>query len=1242
MEGCESSPSYLMPMRRPAPWISATPRVTDRGLRSLLSEPAPAAPRTLPSNLPALPHSIQQLFLSAVEPEEVGSPPKSDGVGGGADSDADDSCSSDDGGTPGPARPGFVLRPMDGSGGTAGLNFFGVPAAPAAPTVPQAQTRPSSAAAGFDLSSQRVKWLSAWNCIRGGHDILRVRGRNWGFFEVCNPTARQRTLRHPGAPEVAVAAAASAAAEASAADAAAARVKARLQALVLAESPHSPCSAVSFSRDAAGPSGAFPRSPSGAADGGGDGEVSGAREELPLYPTDKYVGVSRYLRTEAGEEAEAQEDDLWEDSSVGDLTVWMGGALQVLMSLPVHPEFLELCVERNREVTEGMIMLRFDAASGDTERHVSTRSLGIFLKHPQLQPLLPLTLKKTFLREKVSVLGRYQEHFLRDFYGRQGQRLLHGTEHRQKADDEGADAAADAPTGIGATTLLWIRQSLFDKNKRSAVGCYFFNRKMEVTRGGVPLKAWQGVADGGYGGVADWGVRASTLLGFRREEEDEASQSAESSDMCDSDYSTDLDPTEDGDDSMGGAPFHRFTHMQGNDGDLTVTGSSIGSPAVAAPPTPPIRRSRSQRSSRSSLSLGASREQQGREGDRAAADPGTPPSRSASRYSSVRSASAAGSAVSGGSGGGGGGGGGGDSAVEVEGSYDDSDWETEAEEEAEALSAQGSGSNSSGSGSGSGSPIGYRGNPRHEQRHSFGWSSVTSEDSTSLVLNVDRENFPGSILNVLLAKPLSKPIEVQFAEEPGRGDGPNREFFSYVSPELYNSSRFSLFVPALQGEHRALLVFNRNVLSANQKTLHDAQQDAARTADGSDGGNGGDAAVAPWGGAGDPLNAAGDFTQPAAEEAEEALDHARLASAASAVTAAATSSTLTSGAATQPPQTVPQAPLDDEGRQQAPAQLLQASPAPSPDSKATEKNESAAALHSTEGVLKLYCLSGKLLGCAFTGAYEIGGGELATGYYKLLLAHVLCLDDVRWVDAVLHKSLCTLMAMEDEEAVASLELYFTFSSQVQTFENSSLQDKYIEAELVPGGTNLRVTKKNRAQYVTSMVTAAYLAGVEPYFQAFATGFWTEVPPVVSRYVLTAADLAASFVGCSRISARDWEKHTSCQPVASIEQPVVRWFWQYVQSLSQTRRRQLLSFATGSSTLPAGGFASLPEPFSIELTNTTEDGHGMTLPHQQAQTRLPEAHTCFNTLVLPCYDTYETLRDRCNAAITLGNKGYHQT
>ncbi|CAH0777685.1 unnamed protein product [Bemisia tabaci] len=89
--------------------------------------------------------------------------------------------------------------------------------------------------------------------------------------------------------------------------------------------------------------------------------------------------------------------------------------------------------------------------------------------------------------------------------------------------------------------------------------------------------------------------------------------------------------------------------------------------------------------------------------------------------------------------------------------------------------------------------------------------------------------------------------------------------------------------------------------------------------------------------------------------------------------------------------------------------------------------------------------------------------------------------------------------------------------------------------------------------------------------------------------------------------------------------LLEWFWTTVSNFTTEEMARLLQFTTGSSQLPAEGFKELSPKF--QLTPAPTFGS------------LPTAHTCFNQLCLPDYDTYEQFEKALLLAISEGTEGF---
>ncbi|KAI9290535.1 hypothetical protein K502DRAFT_298267, partial [Neoconidiobolus thromboides FSU 785] len=94
---------------------------------------------------------------------------------------------------------------------------------------------------------------------------------------------------------------------------------------------------------------------------------------------------------------------------------------------------------------------------------------------------------------------------------------------------------------------------------------------------------------------------------------------------------------------------------------------------------------------------------------------------------------------------------------------------------------------------------------------------------------------------------------------------------------------------------------------------------------------------------------------------------------------------------------------------------------------------------------------------------------------------------------------------------------------------------------------------------------------------------------------------------------------------------IQWFWRAVRSFDQSERAKLLQFATGTSKVPLGGFNSLQGSNGVQKFQIHRDF--------ASSKRLPSAHTCFNQLDIPQYESYEELRQQLLKAIEECSTGF---
>ncbi len=146
--------------------------------------------------------------------------------------------------------------------------------------------------------------------------------------------------------------------------------------------------------------------------------------------------------------------------------------------------------------------------------------------------------------------------------------------------------------------------------------------------------------------------------------------------------------------------------------------------------------------------------------------------------------------------------------------------------------------------------------------------------------------------------------------------------------------------------------------------------------------------------------------------------------------------------------------------------------------------------------------------------------------------------------------------------------------------------------------------------------------------AFLEGFYTLIPPELIS-IFDPHQLELLICGLPDIDIDDLRAHTMYQGYKLSDPPITH-LWSVLRTFSKEEKALFLQFVTGTSKVPLEGFRALQgngetKPFNIHKAYDKE--------------LLPTAHTCFNQLDLPEYDTENDMRKKLLIAIHEGSEGF---
>uniref|UniRef100_A0A672HPX9 HECT domain-containing protein n=1 Tax=Salarias fasciatus TaxID=181472 RepID=A0A672HPX9_SALFA len=228
--------------------------------------------------------------------------------------------------------------------------------------------------------------------------------------------------------------------------------------------------------------------------------------------------------------------------------------------------------------------------------------------------------------------------------------------------------------------------------------------------------------------------------------------------------------------------------------------------------------------------------------------------------------------------------------------------------------------------------------------------------------------------------------------------------------------------------------------------------------------------------------------------------------------------------------------------------------------------------------------------------------------YKKLLDVATTLEDFRELSPTEARSLQQLLDYDGNDVEEMFLLNFTI-----TRENYGMTEV---KELIPGGEDIAVDKNNRKEFVDAYLRYVFTDSVEQQYAAFSGGFLKVCGGEILS-LFQPSELMAMVVGNNNYNWEEMEKNAVYKGEYTATHPTVRLFWEVFHEFPLEKKKQFLLFLTGSDRIPIHGMESLR--IVIQSTTAEED-------------YLPVAHTCYNLLDMPRYQTKEILRRRLTQAV----------
>ena len=233
-------------------------------------------------------------------------------------------------------------------------------------------------------------------------------------------------------------------------------------------------------------------------------------------------------------------------------------------------------------------------------------------------------------------------------------------------------------------------------------------------------------------------------------------------------------------------------------------------------------------------------------------------------------------------------------------------------------------------------------------------------------------------------------------------------------------------------------------------------------------------------------------------------------------------------------------------------------------------------------------------------------------FYKKLLKNELDFSEIETLDKLSYKFICNLENIKSEEEFNSAhdDLYFVVHS---SGDNSLI-------ELVENGQNKKVTYENLPEYI-KLYKKFLLSEYDTQISFIRSGIFdllTKNSKKNFSSLITYQDLEEFITGMPTLDLQLLRENTMTDAY-DPNSKVISNFWKALESFTEEERSLYLKFVSGRT--------RLPDSRSLNFTHKIQR-----LNKRNPDDYMPTSTTCYFTLNLPDYSTYEILRDKLRYVI----------
>jgi hypothetical protein len=217
-------------------------------------------------------------------------------------------------------------------------------------------------------------------------------------------------------------------------------------------------------------------------------------------------------------------------------------------------------------------------------------------------------------------------------------------------------------------------------------------------------------------------------------------------------------------------------------------------------------------------------------------------------------------------------------------------------------------------------------------------------------------------------------------------------------------------------------------------------------------------------------------------------------------------------------------------------------------------------------------------------------------------------EDIKYIDMDYYISFKELIKAENIEQSDNLTFCWLLKNNIT--------GELDEIELIPNGKKIYINNENKYFFLEKFVEYYTYLRHKEKIDSILKGFNSLIPSdKLNIFSVEEFDLLLS--GQIKIDIIDWKNNTEYIGYSPNDN-IIKWFWDSLLNLKPFQLKIFFTFCTGMARAPLNGFRVLQTSrnqivkFCIEKVNNNND--------------LIQAKTCFNKILLPCYESYEKMKE----------------